>query len=154
MFYIFLAVILIVLSSLFKILKPEKFDNVFVVCISIAVTLFVVAIISPVEKYEEPVIAEEYELLVIVENTDAYIIQTDKGTKICKYEMKSEYDETVKKVVINEVASNVKIEYAEEFSKPVLRKYVKKVKKSIWNGIGLEDIEYFVLFTPESYVVK
>lgn len=154
MFFLFLAVILMVVAILFKILKLKKFDNAFVVCISIAITLFVVAIVWPGARYEDPVVAEEYELLAIVENTDAYIIQTDKGTKICKYEMKSEYDETVKKVVINEVASTVKVEYTEEFSKPVLRKYVKKIKKSIWNGIGLEDNTYFVLFTPESCIVK
>jgi len=104
--------------------------------------------------YDEPFISNEYELIPLIEDTDIYLIQSEGGTRMCKYGVESEYDSEVKKTVIKRISASVKLEYIEEGLKPVLREYVSKPKKSKWNGVFADTKEYLVLFVPEAYIIK
>lgn len=104
--------------------------------------------------YEEAFVSKEYELIPLIEDTNIYLIQSDGGTKMCKYKIVSEHDSNVENAVIKKISASVELEHIKEGQKPILREYVSKPKKSKWNGIFVSDKEYAVLFVPESYIIK
>ena len=123
-------------------------------CSALAVVCFFAGMWAPLGGYDKAIVKEEYELIPIIQESNIYVIETENGTKIYKCMEKNQYDETIEQYAIKEKNSDVKIEYANEYTKPVLRKYVRKPAESIFNGKYCEDYEYYVLFAAEECVMK
>lgn len=123
-------------------------------CGALAVICFFTGMWSTVGGYDKAVVAEEYNLIPIIDESNIYVIETEKGTKIYKCKENNQYDDNIEQFVIKEKRSDIKIEYAKEYTKPVLRKYVQKPTESIWNGKYCKNREYYVLFTTEECVMK
>lgn len=151
MIWLIIMGVLIVLFVLSVILFDGNLSGI---CIFLAAVCFVIGMWGPITGYDEPAIQEEYELIPIFEESNIYVIETEKGTKIYKCKEKNEHDKSIEQVVIKEIGAGAQIEYAKEYSQPVLRKYMKKRTDSVWNGLFYEKESYYVLFTSEENVIK
>ena len=146
-----IAVIAVIIGIIIAVcIDPQSSAPAFIV----AVLLAVLGLFANWGGYEEAFVNNEYELTPLIEDTNIYLIQSDDGTKMCKYKITSEHDSKVKNTIIRRIRASVEIEYIGEELKPVLREYVSKPKETKWNGIFVEDKEYSVLFVPESYIIK
>lgn len=149
-FFVIALISIIIGIILIVFVDPQSSAPAFVV----ALLFVVLGLFANWGGYEEATVSNEYELIPLVEDTSIYLIQSDGGTKMCKYKIASEHDSKVENPVIKRISASVDLEYIEEGAKPVLREYVSKTKKSKWNGIFVSDKEYAVLFVPESYIIK
>ena len=110
-------------------------DNVAIFCVFFAFIGFIFGMWSPLGGYEEEALQEEYKLIPIFEESNIYIIETENGTKIYKLAEKNQYDDNIDQIVIKQKGGSTKIEYVKEYTEPVLRKYVQKPSRSLFNGI-------------------
>ena len=149
--FFIIALILVIIGIIVAVcFDPESSAPAFV----IAGILLLLGLFANWGGYEEPFVSNEHELIPLIEDTSIYLIQSDGGTKMCKYKITSEHDIKVENTIIKQISSSVDLEYIEEGSKPVLREYISNPKKSKWNGIFAHVKEYPVLFVPESYIIK
>ena len=130
-FFIIAAILLIAGAIVVLLVDHEAAAFIFI----LAVLVIVFGLFANWGGYEEAFVSNEYELIPLIENTNIYLIQSDSGTKMCKYKIASKHDSKVENPVIKKISASVELEYIEEGIKPVLREYVLKPKKSKWNGI-------------------
>lgn len=115
--------------------------------------VIVVAGLSPISGYEEPVLEEQYELKVMVE-PNIYVVQDSNGTVTCKHRVKSEHPEAVESYGKYTYHTNIEIVHTEKGTKPIMKKYLIKAKKTIWT-FAMESDEYkYVFYVPEENIEK
>lgn len=107
---------------------------------------------SPILGYEEPVFQKEYELQVMYE-PDVYIVQDSDGSVTCRHNMIS-FDEDNEYYSNYTYYENVEIVPVEDGSKPILRKYFVKAKKSILTFALSNDKMKYVFYVPEKNIEK
>lgn len=151
MIWLIITGVLVILFILTIVLFDSNFS---VTCIVLAVGCFCMGMWAPVKGYDNPIVIEEHKLMPIIEESNIYIIETEKGRKIYRCKETNKHDSTLEQNVIKEKGAEVKIEYAKEYSQPVLRKYLVKAKNSMWNGLFCEKEEYYILFASEDCVIK
>ena len=151
MAFFIIAVILIICGIIVYVFFEETISSIPFVLAFVALLL---GLFADWGGYEKAIVSKEYKLIPLVEDTNIYLIQSDDETKMVKYKVQSEHDKKIQNSVIKKVKSSVDVEYIGKDLKPVLREYVCKPKKSIWNGICLVDKQYSVLFIQEAYILK
>lgn len=130
-----------------------KFHNPFGVFVALFSIFIYMSGFGNISGYEEPVLQEQYELGVVIE-PDIYVVQDSYGAVTCEHEIKSEYPEAVKSYGKYTYGTNVEIVFTKKGTRPIMKKYISKAKKTIWTfAIESDEIEY-VFYVPEENVEK
>lgn len=148
MILIAIAVLIVIVSSMFISKLSNDGYGAFVV---LAILLVVVGIAFPLSGYSESVLQSECELMPIIDGTDTYILKTNEGSLICRYNeivVKNEYPTIV------EYDSNLKIEVDNNISKPILKTYSKKPKRSLWTFALVGNKTEMVIYVPQAKIIS
>lgn len=131
-----------------------NFDNAVLFGIGvIAIIIFPFIGTAAISGYEEPIIQAEYELVPVYE-PDTYIIEDSKGAVTCKHIIENEHPEAVKTEGLFTYKENAEIVVTEKGSKPIMKKYFTKAKKTIWTfALDCDKVEY-VFYVPKENIEK
>lgn len=114
--------------------------------------------ISSISGYEEPVLQETYELKPIYEPS-TYIIEDSSGAVTCKHVIKNEHPEAIEsygKYTYSPIdfESMVGVVVTEKGSKPIMKKYFEKARKTIWTfAVNCDKVKY-VFYVPEENIER
>lgn len=106
-----------------------------------------------ISGYEEPVLNQEYKLGVIYE-PDTYIIQDSSGAVTCKHVIESNHPEAIKSYGKYTYNEDVEIVVTKKGSKPVMKKYLVKARKTIWTFAVKCDKTKYVFYVPENNIER
>ena len=129
-----------------------NFDNVILFVVGVIAVLILPFVgTAAISGYEEPVIEAEYELVPVYE-PNMYVIEDSKGAVTCKHIIESEHPEAVKTYGMYTYKENAEIVVTEDASKPIMKKYVTKAKKTIWTfALDCDKVEY-VFYVPKENI--
>jgi len=136
-----------------------RFNNVFfAIILMFLILLFVGLGTSSISGYEAPITQEEYKLKPIYE-PNIYVIEDSNGAITCKHVIKNEHPEAVESYgkytyfpIVFE--SMVEVVVTEKGSKPIMKKYFEKAKKSIWTfAVNCDKVKY-VFYVPEENIER
>lgn len=133
MLLIILGVVVIVLSVCWM-NKRDFYSKTYIldalkttICVLIGIGIAISGLGVPLHGYHEPVVAQEYELCEIVEDSNVYIIEDNNRTPYFKYVADSDargvwnpYDDL-----------NIEIVVSDKYKKPMLIEYYIKPKMGI-----------------------
>lgn len=136
-----------------------KFDNPILLLVGILAGLVLGALSgTSISGYEEPVLQETYELKPIYE-TGTYIIEDSNGAITCKHVIKNEHPEAIEsygKYTYSPIdfESMVEVVVTEKGSKPIMKKYFEKARKTIWTfAVNCDKVKY-VFYVPEENIER
>ena len=150
MLFTIIGIVIFVVGSI--ILAKKDNPILFVIGI-IALILLGMLGMSNISGFEEPVVQEEYELKIIYEPS-TYIIEDSDGTVTCKHIIKSEHPEAIESYGKYTYNENIEIVVTKKGSKPVMKKYLVKARKTIWTFAVGQDKEKYVFYVPEENIER
>jgi len=113
----------------------------------------IVLAISPISGYEEAVLKQEYELKPVHENS-IYIIEDSTGAVTCKHVIPKSHPEAVKAYGTYTYDKYGEIVVTEKGSKPVMKKYIQKARKTIWTIDPKSFITKYIFYVPEENIER
>lgn len=147
MLFIIIGIILVILG----IVVIFKFQSY---CGIVGIALFAMFIslgISSISGYEKPFVESQYDLKPIYE-PNIYIIEDRNGAVICKHDLIDNSTGEIKTDDRYMYKENVEIVITAKGTKPVMKKYIEKAKKTIWTfAVDCDKIKY-VFYVPEESI--
>jgi len=136
----------------------ERFNNPILFIIGILCVMILGALSqAPISGYEEIVLQETYELKPIYE-PNIYVIEDSNGDVTCNHIIKNEHPEAVEsygKYIYSSINyDSVEVVVAKEGSKPIMKKYYAKAKKTIWTFAVHCDKTKYVFYVPEENIER
>ena len=109
--------------------------------------------VSDISGYEEPTLQKEFELKAIYD-PNTYIIEDSDGSVTCKHIITSEHPEAIESYGKYTYNGNVEIVVTEKGSKPVMKEYLEKARKTIWTfALDCNKTKY-VFYVPEETIER
>lgn len=112
---------------------------------------------SPISGYEEFVQQESYELKPIYE-PNIYVMEDSSGLVTCKHVIEKQHpeaEEAYGKYTYSPVNYNsIEIVIIEEGTKPIMKKYHSKARKTIWTFAMQCDKTKYVFYVPEENIER
>lgn len=137
--------VLIVTTAI--ILSCVRKNDLYLLIICIAVPFLMIGLIAPLHGYE-PLVTEKYELYELA--SGIYVIHNQQDGYICSHEGSEEINSKENTNHLQYDTGYEKVVFIEEGETPVLIKYKRKAKKSIWTfALGMTEINN-VFFIPKS----
>jgi len=117
---------------------------------TVGVVCICLGALFPIHGYYEPEFQEEYELAEILSDSNIYVIESQTGEKTFKYISKGEYEEQ-KNIENIYTVDKAEVVISKDGTKPVIRKYLIKAKKSIFAlALGSNKEEYKIFVTEDN----
>lgn len=120
---------------------------------AVGVLCICLGLLFPIHGYHEPEFQEEYELAEILSNSNIYVIESQTGEKTFKYISKGEYEEQENIENIYTI-DKAEIVISKAGTKPTIRKYLVKAKKSIFALALASSREEYKIFVAEDNIER
>lgn len=96
-------------------------------CVILGLFVIAVGFGIPMHGFNEPVIADEYELVEIVDGSNVYVVEDEDRTPFFKYVKTS----SESRISDPYDCSNIEIVISDKYEKPTLVKYKRKPERSV-----------------------